>query len=291
MNQIENYDDLTTVASDLIEGVEIEGLERLSDNNLDDLEGIIDDLTDGVEGLGAAAKKQRKANAKKNVRQARVNKAVKRNNNKAAGKGSLTITNTPSPMNYTKAVYAQQLKQLPADIQKGFSSKDLQLVDYRYYAAKPIDGESYVRMFDLGDNDTVEGISNTPNGKVPASEYFSVRGIRLVASEVTTAGTAPTLNEIKAADFNSVAPAPVLNGEMTFGIGNVNFFEKMPISVTDTRGTDKKVGEYYFDCPKMLKANEKITFNLFFATPPTCATTGKKYALRLELIGSKNAKN
>lgn len=290
MNQIENYDDLKAVASDLIEGVEIEGLEKLSDTNLDDLEGIIDDLTEGIEGLGAPAKRQRKNNAKRPVRNARVNKAVKRTNNKAASNGSINYSNI-SAMNYTKYVYAQQMKQLPADIQKGFSSKDIQLVDYRYYVAKNIDGESYVRMFDLGDNDTVEGISNTPNGKVPSGEYFSVRGIRLVASEVTAAGSALTLNEIKGADFNSVAPAPVLNGEMTFGIGNVNFFEKMPISVTDTRGTDKKVGEYYFDCPKMLKSNEKITFNLFFATPATCATTGKKYALRLELIGSKNAKN
>ena len=180
------------------------------------------------------------------------------------------------------------MKQLPEDIQKGFASKDVQLVDYRYYSTKVVEGSTYVRMFDLGDNDTVEGISNTPNGKVPAGEYFSCRGIRLVAGEAAT----PDIAGAKAADYNSVAPAMVLNGEMTFGIGNVNFFEKMPVSVTDTRqNTTGKVGEYYFDCPKMLKANEKITFNLFFSGAAAAATSGKKLCLRLELIGSKNAKN
>jgi hypothetical protein len=275
MNQIENYNDLNAVAGDLIEGVEIEGLEKLSDTNLEDLEGIIDDM-EGLGDLGRSKKKR----ARKRIRRAQVNKATKRT--------SSSTTQIPSAMNYTKSVYASQMKQLPADIQKGFASKDVQLVDYRYYSTKIVEGATYVRMFDLGDNDTVEGISNTPNGKVPAGEYFSCRGIRLVAGEATT----PDLAGAKAADYSSVAPAIVMNGEMTFGIGNVNFFEKMPISVTDTRqNTTGKVGEYYFDCPKMLKANEKITFNLFFAGAAAAATSGKKLALRLELIGSKNAKN
>lgn len=275
MNQIENYNDLNAVAGDLIEGVEIEGLEKLSDSNLEDLEGIIDDM-EGLGDLGRSKKKR----ARKRIRRAQVNKATKRTSSSTA--------QIPSAMNYTKSVYASQMKQLPADIQKGFASKDVQLVDYRYYSTKVVEGATYVRMFDLGDNDTVEGISNTPNGKVPAGEYFSCRGIRLVAGEATT----PDLAGAKAADYSSVAPAIVMNGEMTFGIGNVNFFEKMPISVTDTRqNTSGKVGEYYFDCPKMLKANEKITFNLFFAGAAAAATSGKKLALRLELIGSKNAKN
>ena len=274
MNQIEEYKDLNAVAGDLIEGVEIEGLEKLSDTNLDDLEGIIDDL-EGLGDLGRTKKKRARAA----VRSAR--------SNKAARKSASSNTQTPSAMNYAKNVYASQMKQLPADIQRQFANKDAQLVDYRYYSTKVVDGSTYVRMFDLGDNDTVEGISNTPNGKVPAGEYFSCRGIRLVAGEA--AGT--TIADAKVADYNAVAPAAVLNGEMTFGIGNVNFFEKMPISVTDTRGTDKVVGEYYFDCPKMLKANEKITYNLFFSAAAAAATSGKKLCLRLELIGSKNAKN
>lgn len=275
MNQIENYKDLNAVAGDLIEGIEIEGLEKLSDTNLDDLEGIIDDM-EGLGDLGRSKKKR----ARKAIRKAQVNKAAK--------KTASNNTQTPSAMNYTKTVYASQMKQLPEDLQKGFASKDVQLVDYRYYSTKVVEGSTYVRMFDLGDNDTVEGISNTPNGKVPAGEYFSCRGIRLVAGEAAT----PDIAGAKAADYNSVAPAMVLNGEMTFGIGNVNFFEKMPVSVTDTRqNTTGKVGEYYFDCPKMLKANEKITFNLFFSGAAAAVTSGKKLCLRLELIGSKNAKN
>ena len=195
MNQIENYKDLNAVAGDLIEGIEIEGLEKLSDTNLDDLEGIIDDM-EGLGDLGRSKKKR----ARKAIRKAQVNKAAK--------KTASNNTQTPSAMNYTKTVYASQMKQLPEDIQKGFASKDVQLVDYRYYSTKVVEGSTYVRMFDLGDNDTVEGISNTPNGKVPAGEYFSCRGIRLVAGEAAT----PDIAGAKAADYNSVAPAMVLKG-------------------------------------------------------------------------------
>ena len=228
MNQIEDYKDLNAVAGDLIEGIEIEGLEKLSDTNLDDLDGIIDDM-EGLGDLGRSKKKR----ARKAIRKAQVNKAAR--------KSASSNTQTPSAMNYTKNVYASQMKQLPADIQKQFASKEAQLVDFRYYSTKVVEGSTYVRMFDLGDNDTVEGISNTPNGKVPAGEYFSVRGIRLVAGEAASADLAGA----QAADYNNVAPAIVMNGEMTFGIGNVNFFEKMPVSITDTRqNTNGKVGEY-----------------------------------------------
>lgn len=241
----------------------------LSDNNRVALESLSDDSLLGIlgmiDGLGAAPAAKDKARKK-------VFNAIK-HKSKNINRETKDLT--------AKALFEQRLAQLPAEAQAKLRSGQWQLVPFIYYAVKDISGQNHADLFKSGDN-TVIGITNVVQGRMPAEDYFLCTKVRCVTSQGLTGVTEA---DLKGAIWDKPAPA-VINGEWKMGQESTVYIDKSAASVFSHDGiTTLANGEFELDTPKMFYPQRTINVEFDFAGAPAANT-----AMRFELYGVKTTK-
>jgi len=183
------------------------------------------------------------------------------------------------------------------------SAQKEQSVDATLYAAKSISGvTSFDDLFKSDDSISI-GLNNIANAMLPPNQYFIVTGISF--QYAVAAGTSTT--NVKEADYNTVLPAELLNGEISIASNKKPVLEKIAISkfdvadnyiavgdtnaaagtaVTYTLRAVGRVGYYELECPKMLKPQEQIEVKIKLTK--AAATNA---AVRIVLHGVTNVTN
>ena len=249
---------LGDLAGSLLAGQDVVALETSSDDSLIGLLGVID-------GLGAAPA------AKDRARKKVVNAIKHKSKNINRETKDLTA----------KALFEQRLAQLPAEAQAKLRSGQWQLVPFIYYAVKDISGQNHADLFKSGDN-TVIGITNVVQGRMPAEDFFLCTMVRCVTSSGLTGVTEA---DLKGATWTKPAAA-VINGEWKMGQESTVYIDKSAASVFSHDGrTDLADGEFILDTPKMFYPQRTINVEFDFAGTPAANT-----AMRFELHGVKTTK-
>ncbi len=186
-----------------------------------------------------------------------------------------------------KAMFEQRLAQLPPEAQQKLLSGQWQLVPYRYYGVKRIDGKTHINMFDSGDI-TENGICNVVQGRMPAEDYFLCTEVRLASFTSATGNTNDALWACDAAEPVS----NVLHGEWMMGQESTTYIDKSAASVFDTHGmTGVQIGSYVLPCPKMFYPQRtiKCEFDIVGSITTPGSGAGAVWQ-RVELIGVKTTK-
>lgn len=186
-----------------------------------------------------------------------------------------------------KAMFEQRLAQLPPDARQKLLTGQWQLVPYIYYAVKRIDGMSHVDMFESGDQ-TIKGITNVVQGRMPAEDYFLCTDVRLMSIKAEDGNTNSHL-------FKNKFEAPisnVLHGEWMLGQESTTYIDKSAASVfANENVTNTPTGTYKLPTPKMFYPQRtiKAEFDMVGAIETPGSGTGATW-MRIELHGVKTAK-
>ena len=247
------------VVGALLRGDDVE-MGTFSDETLEGLFGVI-------EGLGAAP--EAKQRARKKVAGAIRNKAAKGNN---INRETNNLTD--------KALFEQRLSQLPADAQQKLRTGQWQLVPFIYYSTKLIAGQNHADLFKSGDQ-TVIGITNVVQGRMPAEDYFLATKARCLTATLTE----DTEAAMQSATWQTPAPA-VVNGEWFMGQESTTYIDKSAASVfSHANNHNLADGEFVLPTPKMFYPQRSIKVEFDFAAAPAAHT-----AMRFEIWGVKTTK-
>jgi len=241
----------------------VEGLEALDDDSLIGLMASID-------GLGASATKK-KAAKKKVVAAARK-------------KGSHNISRETTNLS-DKALFEQRINLLPKDAQTKLKKGVWQIVPFIYYGVEFISQQNHVDIFKSGDN-TVIGITNVVQGRMPAEDYFLATRLRVRS----VSGLASRdYNLLKTAQWTAPI-ANITNGEWHIGQESTTYIDKSAASVFEhANRTDQEAGLYILPTPKMFYPQREINVEFDFAgIPDESAQTYS--AIRVDIIGVKTTK-
>lgn len=196
-----------------------------------DLMGVITD-EELMGALEAATPVQRKAFAQKMKRQPKVVSA--------------------SSSNSSRSELEQRTHLLPREIQEGIARKTLQAVDAAFYVTKNVSGNRIIKMMKDDDNKVV-GVSNISGGKFEKGNVMLLSGIIIVASVGVANAAEGTYG---------VLPAIIRNGEFEFKANGTTIVPITPLEVFNTTGTQRQVGFYKLDNPKIIFDQQAMELNI-----------------------------
>lgn len=205
-------------------------LGEITNSELDLMGAITDEELMGA--LEAATPQQRKAFAQKVKQQPKTAAAPERNS--------------------SRSELERRMHLLPKDIQQGIARKTLQAVDAAFYVAKNVSGNRVVKMMKDDDNKVV-GVSNISGAKFEKGNVMLLSGIILVAS----VGQA----NVAEGDFQ-VLPPILRNGEFEFKANGTTLVPVTSMEIFNTAGTQRQVGFYKLDNPKIIYDQQTMELNL-----------------------------
>ncbi len=196
--------------------------------------------------------------------------------NKAAA-GRISFVGTKIASGITE--FAARLSKIDANLAKAIKSGTVQVVDYALYNVRNLGADTTVEAFQASDSKEV-GITNLNKRQLEANTYFLVTGVQVLESATAIDNT----HTLKNSEFGVIA-ADVANGEFELKVGDKVLIPRNSMELFKTpANTDKLVGYYELDCPKLISPLTDIVPWIYLP-----ATTGNK-ALKIVLYGVKTNK-
>lgn len=176
--------------------------------------------------------------------------------------------------------FAARLSKIDQNLAQAIKSGSVQVVDYALYTAVDLGTSTTVEAFQASDNKEV-GISNINKRQLEANTYFLVTGIQILESTVAIGTSNTTLkNAVYGVIGNTVG-----NGEFELKVGDKVLVPRNSMEMFKTpANTDKLVGYYELDCPKLITPLTDIVPWIYLP-----ASTASK-ALKIVLYGVKTNK-
>jgi hypothetical protein len=184
---------------------------------------------------------------------------------------------------YLAAYMMSHLSDMPAPIRQALQEGSAKIVPAIKYVVKQVSTLTRKDFFEDSDSKSV-GVTNLNKGAFELGEHFVLGSIRLLGAVATTHSGGAA---VRAGATYTIADRRILNGEISLEVGTGNIIlPKMSANCFDTTTvTERQVGEYVLDTPKLLPIGQRVAFIADFA-----AAAGTFYNARVELIGVQIAK-
>ena len=195
--------------------------------------------------------------------------------NKAAARTSFVGTKIASGI----TEFAARLSKIDENLAKAIKSGTVQVVDYALYNTRNLGTDTTVEAFQASDSKEV-GITNLNKRQLEANTYFLVTGVQVLESTEAISAN----NTLKGASYGVIA-SDVANGEFELKVGDKVLIPRNSMEMFKTpANTDKLVGYYELDCPKLISPLTDIVPWIYLP-----ASTGSK-GLKIVLYGVKTNK-